>query len=436
MPRSRTQSRKSSDLPNWEWVWLRHRNEILLPAYEDDAEFEKRLEVFKPKWRQEYEARKQELEDWRTKTIGQMTYLGGGRFYRELRNCKPASLSERVEGQMRLLEAIFTQPLSEFLGRLHGGYLNWTREVARHEPTIRNPVLQERWATKHHLKLAEMNADKEAFLHWYRAHYPIPSPPASNEVLERMSPGASAAIADDALCAEIRFVADFSDVSRVWLADCPRRDPLLTAEEQRPFEAPVPISTPAAPAERLEAIVPKLAAERQRLEAATHQLAAKTKALDEVIAPLNRLYSEVELAEIRKRAIGQNVPDLFVDWVMTRFQASHPPRLPTKGDAFNNCGPGTLIGEKLAAAGFGISKQRFADHLTVMRRLLVEKGWLAARDAGKSRKRESNFQPEDRLEDINQPSPAESAEDRDDERRKAAGLPAEEEDGEESDGDS
>src|SRR5438045_3972579 len=102
--------------------------------------------------RQEYEARRQELEDWRTKTIGQMIYLGGGRYYRELRHCKPASMPERIERHMSLLETSFTRPLSEFLGRLRGGYLNWTVEVARHEPIIRDPVLHERWATQHHLK--------------------------------------------------------------------------------------------------------------------------------------------------------------------------------------------------------------------------------------------------------------------------------------------
>jgi hypothetical protein len=68
--------------------------------------------------------------------------------------------------------------------------------------------------------------------------------PASNDFLDVAYPGGRAAIADNALCAEVRFVADFSDGSRVWLAECPLRDPLLTAEEQRPFEAPVPLSTP------------------------------------------------------------------------------------------------------------------------------------------------------------------------------------------------
>ena len=263
-PRSTMKSRNASDLPNWELVWLRHRKEVLLPAPEDRNALAERLEVFKAKMRQEYEARRQELEEWRTKTIGQMIYLGGGRYYRELRHCKPASrpergggpfyskrheskptsMSEQIERHMSLLETSFTRPLSEFLGRLHGGYLNWTVEVARHEPIIRDPVLHERWATQQHVKLAEINADKEAFLNWYRPHCPAPMRRASNDFLEVAFPGASVAIADNALCAEVRFVADFPDGSRVWLADCPRRDPLLTAEEQRPFEAPGPLSTP------------------------------------------------------------------------------------------------------------------------------------------------------------------------------------------------
>jgi hypothetical protein len=169
----------------------------------------------------------------------------------------------------------------------------------------------------------------------------------------------------------------------------------------------------------------KLTSAGKRFEAVSDQIGARAKALTEAIAPLINLYSEVELAEIRKRAVGKGVPALFVDWVMAQLQTSNPPRLPTKGDAFNNCGPNTVIGKKLAAADVGISKQRFADHLTVLRRLFEEKGWLATGGSGKSRRRESNFHPDDRLEDYNQPNPAESAGDRDEERRKAAGLDGE-----------
>jgi hypothetical protein len=185
----------------------------------------------------------------------------------------------------------------------------------------------------------------------------------------------------------------------------------------------------------LEVRTRDLAVQSQRIEAATDQLDAKTLALVETISPLNRLYAEVELAEIRKRAIGERVPDLFVDWALMELQRSSPARLPTKGDAFNNCGHGTVIGKKLEQADFGISKQRFADHLTVLRRLLVQKGWLASQGSGKARKRESTYQPDDRLEDHNQPSPAESAEDRDDERQ-ASGLDIEDEGGADAGGDS
>ena len=235
----------------------------------------------------------------------------------------------------------------------------------------------------------------------------------------------------------IRFCANFhngENCATLWLAECAKS--LLSVEERKVMPGYV------AEQEQLlrkqadvEAFVPKLAAERQRfevipgqlkvesqrIEAATDQLTAKTKALDGVISPLNRLYSDVELAEIRKRADGKGVPDLFADWALMQFQRSSPERLPTKGDAFNHCGPGTVIGKNLEQAGVGISKQRFADHLTVLRRLLEEKGWLARRTSGKSRKRESHFQPDDRFEDFNQPSPAESAEDRDEERQ-ASGL--------------
>ena len=68
--------------------------------------------------------------------MAQMIILGGGRFYRELRNCKSASMAEQVDRLMSLLEWTFTRPLHESLGRLHAGYLNWTPEVARNEPAI------------------------------------------------------------------------------------------------------------------------------------------------------------------------------------------------------------------------------------------------------------------------------------------------------------
>lgn len=242
-PNSRTKSRNSPDLPNWELVWLRHRSEVLLPAPDDHAALAKQLEVFKANQRRAYDACRQELEDWRTKSIGQMICLGGGRFYRELRNCKPAAMPEEVERRISSLENLHMRPLSESMGRLHGGWLNWTPEMAKHEALIRDPVLCERWATQHHLKLAEMNADKKAFLIWYRAHCPAPMPRASGGFLDVLAPGARVASADMALAAEVRFLAHFSDGSRVWLADCPRRDPLLTVEEQRPFETPLPPAT-------------------------------------------------------------------------------------------------------------------------------------------------------------------------------------------------
>ena len=287
-------------------------------------------------------------------------------------------------------------------------------------------------------------------------------------------PGASAASADNPLCAEVRLGAGFPDGSLVGSADCPRRDPILDEKQHRLIESPASISEPTGQApysahlrnqditaflalpealtkagqqaraeveagaarleerttslarerQKLEAVPGKLAAEGQSIEAATNQLTAKTQALDDVISPINRLYSVVELAEIRRLAHGEGVPDLFADWVLMEFQRSSPARLPTKGCAFENCGPGTLIGKRLSQAGIGISKQRLADHLTAIRRLLVRKGWLAdpnspqsPLDTGKTRKRESSFQPDDRLEDHTQPTPAEAAEDRDAERQ-------------------
>jgi hypothetical protein len=69
-----------------------------------------------------------------------------------------------------------------------------------------------------------------------------------------------------------------------------------------------------------ETAVQMITSERKRIEAISDQLGARTTALKEAIAPLANLYSEGDLAEIRKRAVGKEVPADFVDWVMTQFQ--------------------------------------------------------------------------------------------------------------------
>ena len=155
-------------------------------------------------------------------------------------------------------------------------------------------------------------------------------------------------------------------------------------------------------------------AEFDRGEAVSEQLKARASELRDTLQPLTNLYSEPQLAEIRKRCIGRGVPELFYDWLAAQFYASSPPRLPTKGDAHDHCGPGTLIGNQLAAAGCGISKQRLAHHLGVIRAALEESGMLARKGPGKARARAIGYTIGDNTEDINQPTPAESAEDSDD----------------------
>ena len=244
-PYGHTKSSSSSKDPNWELVWLRHRDEVLLPEPRDDEALIQQLVVFKAKQRETYEACRQELEEWGTKTIGQMIINGGGRHYRKLRNCKPAAMPKQIKMHLGRLETIYTRPLREFDGRQHGGRLNWTPDVARHEALVRDSVLQRRWAVSHKVNLAEMKSDKESFVNWYRAHCPAPAHRAVAGFQSLIPPAVWAHSADMALCAEVRFVAHFADGSRVWLAKCPMREPLLTAEEQRPFEALAPVTAPA-----------------------------------------------------------------------------------------------------------------------------------------------------------------------------------------------
>jgi hypothetical protein len=337
----------------------------------------------------------------------------------------------------KLLKELKTEPGWEHVTRLH----------------CSDAVLQERWAKQHQLTLADINAAKQAFLIWYLAHWQGNFRPDPDGLMEMVSPGAVIhGVNYNKLCARVHSEGLLPGGNRFWLADCYLRDPIFTDAEHQPFENTATMSTTAdklteaagAPADHLAVAraaagiitnagqrtvadikaemltigteTKKLAVLSQAFNAASDQLDAKTKALGEVISPLNRLYSEVELAEIRKRCVGKNVPDVFVDWVLTQFQKSDPAQMPTKGVAFDHCGPDTVIGKKLAGAGYGISKQRLADHLTVIRQILEQKGWLATLAAGNSRKRNGRFQPDDRMEDITQPTPAESAADRDDAR--------------------
>lgn len=161
----------------------------------------------------------------------------------------------------------------------------------------------------------------------------------------------------------------------------------------------------------------------ERGEATVDQLGAKTSDLAETIEPLVKLYSEPAMAEVRKRANGQGVPDMFTNWALARFRDSGYQRLPTKGQAMRDICPETPLGRKLTDAGYGISRTRLANHLTVLRRLLITKGLPPEAPPGKARKRAPGYDPaSDRHEDINQPTPYESAADRDDARTKVDGL--------------
>jgi len=278
-----------------------------------------------------------------------------------------------------------------------------------------DPFFQGRWADEMGEDFREMSRAANLVLSWCHAEEVYPDYDQLEFALQN-----------------VKYVMRGQDASEYPLIDAQVRTP--TDQEASAYAllqqfARAPAGQP------LESGVARIAQEREKLEAFGNQLGNQMKALAETIAPLNKLYSDVELAEIRKLAAGKAVPGLLTDFVMGQFMGSNPPRLPTKGDVFNNCGPETSIGKKLEQAGYGISKQRFSDHLTVIRRLLEEKGFLARRTPGKSRKRESHFHPDERLEDFNQPTPAESAADRD-EGQQVAGLDTEEEEDKEQSGDS
>ncbi len=398
-PYGHTKSSSSSKDPNWELVWLRHRDTVLLPEPGDYEALIQQLVVFKAKQRETYEACRQELEEWGTKTIGQMIINGGGRYYRKLRNCKPAAMPKQIKMLLGRLETIYTRPLREFDGRLHGGSLNWTLDVARHEALVRNPVLEARWAASHNFDLVEMKSDKEAFLKWYRAHCPAPAHRAVAGFLALIPPAVWAHSADTAICAEVRFVADFLGGSRLWLAECPAREPLLTAEEQRPFEAPAPVTAPAS--NRLQSPPPGAdhlsaalaAAEalakagqqaRADVEAGASTLRARTKDLAETLGKVAEVFADPLVAAARDASIKRDVPEVFAWWV---FQKWHSDKFPTVDGAFK----GSRLGPKLKEAGLAFSRATVHRWLTIIREEVEKRGLMQKRRSGLTSDKARNF---------------------------------------------
>ena len=387
----------------WETVY----GEALWPKPEDDAALLERLERFKTAARADYETRRAELET-RTEADVKATVLGKD----SAQVLSAEKCLDYIAQEQRALEANYTAPLLP--GHRFCGCLNWTLEMVKNgEAGIRDPYLQEQWARQHGFDLRRMSEEKDRFVHFLHEF----TVNVNEDIIDithhtrYRRPGLRLWSSDEQLvCATVRYAIHFANGPRRWLTGYELRAP-LDASEQRELDLCLDADSEAS---QLHVVADRISGERERLEAIPAQIEARTVALADTLAPLTKLYSEPELAEIRKRADGKGVPGLFVDWAISQFQASDPPHLPTKGQAFDHCGPGTIIGGKLEAAGCGISKQRLAAHLTVLRRLLEAKGWLARLAPGKARKRASGYIPDERHEDHNMPTPFESAANRDD----------------------
>lgn len=414
--------------------WETHRQVSLLEA-SGDGPLQERLDKWLAAMRKAYEY---EACNWR-KEIERLRIV-------PLQELNLAAEDQRAE---RVKEAEAQLDIIESETRIEGvpckGRLNLTlADVKGGHEGLRDAWLHEDWARKNGEDLELMSRARRVFRQWLVRHTGTHATIYDMTKRQRCQGIESPHLGEKfesnpqflEACAKVRYRARFADNADtvVFLADCePPREELDAAELEEVAKLKGALSNN--DAVRIENAAVEIASVASRLEAVPKQLTARTEALTAVVAPLNKLYSETFLADIRKRAVGKRVPELFVDWVMGQFLGSNPQRLPTKGDAFNNCGPGTALGRILEQASYGISKQRLADHLSVMRRLLEQNGLLASRGYGKSRKRESHFQPDGRLEDFNQPTPAESAEDREEERQ-AAGLHSEEEEDQEQSGDS
>jgi hypothetical protein len=151
-----------------------------------------------------------------------------------------------------------------------------------------------------------------------------------------------------------------------------------------------------------------------RFESLDAQFGNRTTTLAKAIDPLTRIYSTgTEFAEIRKKANGKRVPYCITDWVLSQFMGSSPPRMPSKSDVFRRFGREGPQNNQLE--GGGDSVQTFGRYLTVIRKLLEEKGQLLPSTKGGGRKRARDYDPSNKQhKDVNQRSPYEQVADLDD----------------------
>ena len=166
--------------------------------------------------------------------------------------------------------------------------------------------------------------------------------------------------------------------------------------------------------ENFVSVANSLTAEAVQFAAISDQLDSRTAGLAKTIEPLTKIYAPApELADLRKKAIGKGVPDIFYDWVIIQFNSSSPTKMPSKGDAFRQFGPQSYMGSKLEGGGKGQST--LAKYLGIIRAGLVDKGYLAGEAKGKALIRARGYDPSgDRHEDINQLTPYDQAADLDD----------------------
>jgi hypothetical protein len=144
---------RSATAEAWELARLRYDPEVLVPSREDEPRLRDSLEQFLSNTRQEYEARKAELEELQLLAAHGLPIVGNTRYYDDLTTWPKDSLSLRLQ-QARL--------------RLEWGFprdcLRWTIEDARRHARIRNPVLRLRWAQANKLSLVDLTAQRLQFL--------------------------------------------------------------------------------------------------------------------------------------------------------------------------------------------------------------------------------------------------------------------------------
>jgi hypothetical protein len=209
--------------PTWEMVRLHNDDEILIPESGDDAPLLDLLKQFKNEKRQEYEARKRELEDLLTLIENNLPTAGYARYY-----------ANQVTGDFAVDKFLLKQEQLQLkFGSMHR-FLEWTIDDARRCDHIRDPYLHAKWAKKNYLNLQQMAEERQQMSIWagFTNSENLSSNCMSGNSLTFLNFNLIQSPAALEIAATIRFRVTFADGQRIWLTDYHNRQPQNASERE------------------------------------------------------------------------------------------------------------------------------------------------------------------------------------------------------------